>query len=170
MINRWLIRAGFVALAISTTAAIPVLAQAKVAPGTLELIGMGGAHKTLTAADIAKMPHVEATVSSHNVSGKYSGVLLGELLKLIGRRVGESLRGKALATVISVEAADNYRVVFALAEADSGFTSKVIFLADKKNGAPLDSAEGPLRMIVPDEGRPARWAKRVVRIRLVSVE
>jgi DMSO/TMAO reductase YedYZ molybdopterin-dependent catalytic subunit len=164
------LRAAFVALAISATATIPVLAQAKAAPGTLELIGVGGAHKTLTVADIAKMPHVEATVSSHNVSGKYSGVLLGELLKLVGRPVGEALRGKALATVVSVEAADNYRVVFALAETDSGFTSKVIFLADRKNGAPLDSAEGPLRMIVPDERRPARWAKQVLRIRLVPVE
>ncbi|HEY4131024.1 MAG TPA: molybdopterin-dependent oxidoreductase [Gemmatimonadaceae bacterium] len=116
------------------------------------------------------LPHVDATVSSHNVQRKYSGVLLGELLKLVGRPVGEALRGKALATVVSVEAADNYKVVFALAEVDSGFTSKVIFLADRKNGAPIDASEGPFRVIVPDEARPARWAKQVVRVRLVPVE
>ncbi len=116
------------------------------------------------------MPHVDATVLSHNVQGKYSGVLLGELLKLVGRPVGEALRGKALATAVSVEAADNYKIIFALAEVDSGFTSKVIFLADRKNGAPIDASEGPFRIIVPDEARPARWAKQVVRIRLVPVE
>jgi len=31
-------------------------------------------------------------------------------------------------------------------------------------------AEGPFRLIVPDEKRPARWAKKVVRIRLVAIE
>jgi hypothetical protein len=100
---------------------------------TVELIGLSGQHRTLTAADLAKLPHVEATI-------------------------------------VSVEAADNYRVVFALAEVDSGFTNKVIFLADSKAGQPLDALEGPFHLIVPDEKRPARWAKQVVRIRLIAIK
>lgn len=137
---------------------------------TVELIGLTGQHRTLTASDLAKMPHAEATVSSHNVQGQYRGVLLGDLLALVGRPSGEALRGKALSTVVSVEAADGYRVVFALAEVDSGFTNKVIFLADSKAGMPLDAMEGPFHLIVPDEKRPARWAKQVIRIRLVDVK
>ncbi len=144
-------------------------ADAQVSP-SVELIGLAGQHRTVTAADLAKMPHVEATVSSHNVEGKYRGVPLGELLKLVDRPAGEALRGKALATAVSVEASDGYRIVFALAEVDSGFTNKVIFLADSKNGGPIDATEGPFRLVVPDEKRPARWAKLVTRIRLVSVE
>jgi hypothetical protein len=46
----------------------------------------------------------------------------------------------------------------------------MIFLADAKNGALLDSTEGPFQIIAPDEKRPARWAKWVVRIRLVAIE
>jgi hypothetical protein len=136
----------------------------------VELVGLAGQHRTVGAADLAKLPHVSATVSSHNVSGTYRGVSLGDLLRLVDRPAGENLRGKALATAISVDAADGYRVVFALAEVDSGYTNKVIFLADAKNGAPLDTAEGPFRVIVPDEKRPARWAKKVIRIRLVPVD
>lgn len=137
---------------------------------TVELVGLSGQHRTLTRQDLDKLPHVEATVSSHNVQGTYRGVPLGALLELVGRPVGEALRGKALSEVVSVEAADGYRVVFALAEVDSGFTNKRIFLADTKNGARMDASEGPFRIIVPDEKRPARWARQVVRIRLVGVE
>jgi len=136
----------------------------------VELVGLAGQHRTVGAADLAKLPHVSATVSSHNVEGTYRGVSLGDLLRLVDRPAGESLRGKALATAISVDAADGYRVAFALAEVDSGYSNKVIFLADTKNGAPLDTAEGPFRVIVPDEKRPARWAKKVIRIRLVPVD
>ncbi|HEY4133324.1 MAG TPA: hypothetical protein VGM50_22085 [Gemmatimonadaceae bacterium] len=137
---------------------------------TLELIGLNGKKKTLKGSDLAAMPHVDATVSSHGVTGTYSGVPLGALLHLIDRPTGEALRGASLATAVSVEASDKYRVIFALAEVDSGFTNKTILVADKKNGAAMDAMEGPFRVIVPDEARPARWAKQVVRIRLIPVK
>jgi len=155
--------AGLAAKPLSTTG------RAQGAP-TLELIGLNGQHRAVGRAELAKLPHVDIAASSHGVEGKYRGVPLGELLRLVDRPAGDALRGKALATAVSVEATDGYRVIFALAEVDSGFSNKVIVLADAKNGAPLDSAEGPLRVIVPDEKRPARWAKNVVRIRLVAIE
>jgi hypothetical protein len=157
--------AGLVACVVSLVAmSAPQRSQ------VVELVGLSGQHRSVGAIDLAKLPHVDATVSSHNVQGTYRGVPLGELLRLVDRPAGEALRGKALATAISVEASDGYRVLFALAEVDSGFSNKVIFLADSRNGAPLDSAEGPFRIIVPDEKRPARWAKNVARIRLIPVE
>ena len=33
-----------------------------------------------------------------------------------------------------------------------------------RDGKPLDAKQGPLRLIVPDESRPARWIRQVVRI------
>ena len=136
----------------------------------VELVGLTGQHRTVGVADLIKLPQVSATVSSHNVQGTYRGVSLGELLRLVERPEGKALRGKALATAISIEAADGYRVAFALAEVDSGLTNKVIYLADAKNGAPLDTAEGPFRVVAPDDKAPARWVKKVVRIRLVPVD
>lgn len=162
--------AGAQTAASKAGASAPKVAAAPNASRTLELIGLNGKHKTLKASDLAAMPHVDATVSSHNVQGTYSGVPLGTLLHLVDRPTGEALRGAALATAVSVEASDNYRIIFALAELDSGFTNKTILVADRKNGAPIDAMEGPFRIIVPDEARPARWAKQVVRIRLVPVK
>lgn len=136
---------------------------------TLELTGLSGQHRVVSAADLAKLPHVDADVAAHNVKGKYRGVLLGDVLRLVDRPAGDALRGKALSTAIAVEASDGYRVVFAITEVDSAYSNKVVFLADARNGASLDSTEGPFRIIVPDEKRPARWAKKVTRIRLVPV-
>lgn len=145
---------------------IASVAPAKAQALSLELTGASGQHRTITAADLAKLPHTEAEISSHNVKGKYSGVLLGDLLRLVGRPPSDSLRGAALAQYVVVEARDAYRVVFALAELDSGFTDKVVFLADAKNGAPLDSVEGRFRLIAVGEKRPARWVRGVAKIRL----
>jgi hypothetical protein len=36
--------------------------------------------------------------------------------------------------------------------------------ADRKDGKPIASGEGPYRLIVPDDKRPARWVKQVRRI------
>jgi hypothetical protein len=78
----------------------------------------------------------------------------------------DSLRGRSLATYVLIEAADGYRVLFSIAELESGFTDRVVILADQKDGHPLPAAEGPYRLIVPGEKRPARWARQVVRVSL----
>ena len=143
--------------------------RAATAATTVELIGPTGQRRTLSAADLAAMRSIDTTVSSHNVHGTYRGVPLGDLLRLVGRASGDSLRGAALAQDVVIEASDNYRVVFAPAELDSAFTDKVIILAYAKDGAPLDASEGPFRVIAPGEKRPARWVRGVVRIRLRPV-
>jgi hypothetical protein len=90
------------------------------------------------------------------------------LLTLVGAPHGDSLRGAALTTYIVVQAADGYRVVFSLAEFDPGFTDRIAILVDSRNGAPLPPDKGPYRLIVPDEKRPARWARQVLRFELRS--
>jgi hypothetical protein len=69
-----------------------------------------------------------------------------------------------------VEGADDYRVVIALPELDPGFTDRVILLADKVDGHPLDSKSGPFRVIVPGEKRMARWVRQAVSLKIVSVQ
>ncbi|HEY6371510.1 MAG TPA: hypothetical protein VIX37_13100 [Candidatus Sulfotelmatobacter sp.] len=61
-----------------------------------------------------------------------------------------------MAEVVMVEAADGYKVVFALAEVDAGFASREIILADKRDGKSRDAQEGPLRILAPGDKRPAR--------------
>jgi DMSO/TMAO reductase YedYZ molybdopterin-dependent catalytic subunit len=116
----------------------------------------------LTEADLKKLPRRDIRAKDHsgNEAG-FSGVPLVEVLKLAGVKFGEWLRGKNLELYLVVEAADGYRAVYALPELDPAYTDKVILLADKRDGKPMDAKEGPLRIVVPDEKRQARWVRQV---------
>jgi len=125
----------------------------------------------LTAADIAKMPHKSLQAKGHD--GKmytYDGVPLIDILSQAGVQFGESLRGPKMQMFLLVEAADGYRVVFALTELDPASTDKVVILADKVDGKPLSSSEGPLRVIVPDEKRQARWVRQVSALTIMQAK
>lgn len=135
----------------------------------LELVGLRGERRVITAADIAAMPRREVEASAHHVSGRFAGVPVREVLGRLTIPRGDSLRGKALATYVLVEAADGYRALFALPELDAAFTDRLVLLADRKNGEPLSSRDGPFQLVVPDEKRPARWVRQVRRIRVVQV-
>ena len=116
----------------------------------------------LNAADFVKLPHRSVRAKGHDgKEAQFEGVPLVEVLKLAGVKFGEDLRGKNLALYLLVEAADGYRAVYALPELDPAYTDKLILLADKREGKPLDDKEGPLRIVVPDEKRQARWVRQV---------
>jgi DMSO/TMAO reductase YedYZ molybdopterin-dependent catalytic subunit len=131
---------------------------------TLTIVGLDARSRTVSAAEFTRLKRQDRTVSAHDVAGRYSGVALTDLLALVNAPLEDSLRGRSLATYVLVEAADGYRVVFSMAELDSQFTDRVVIVADKKDGQPLSPSEGPYRLIVPDEKRPARWARQIVRI------
>lgn len=112
---------------------------------------------TLSLSDLAKMPHVEASMKNREgLMQKYSGVSVIEILKQAGVTLGKELKGENLTKYMLVRGSDGYEVVFSLAELDSAFTNRVIILADQKDGKPLADGVGPFRLVVPDENRPAR--------------
>jgi hypothetical protein len=128
-----------------------------------------GATIKLTSAEIATLPHQAIAVEDHGKSVRFEGVPLRLVLQKGHVSFGDSLRGKRLANCLLVEAADGYRVVFALPELDPGFTDRVVLLADKADGHPLDAKDGPFRVIVPGEKRMARWVRQVTTLRVVQV-
>jgi hypothetical protein len=130
-------------------------------------VNIGGeivAHEHLTLADLLKLPHVKVHASAHGVEGDFDGVPLIAILREAGAPTGETLRGPALALYVRITAADGYRAVFALAELDPSTGGREAILADRKDGKPLDEKDGPLRIIVPDDKRPARWVRQVTSI------
>ncbi len=121
----------------------------------------------LTASGLAKMARRTVRAKDHNShEATFEGVPLVEVLKAAGAKFGNDLRGPALATYLLVEAADGYRVVFALPELDPASTDRVILLADRRDGKPLGAKEGPLRIVVPDEKRQSRWVRQVISLKL----
>ena len=84
---------------------------------------------------------------------------LEEILHKAGVPQGEALRGPAMTTYVLAEAADGYRVVFSVAELDSGIMDSEVIVADTPDGAPLGDKLGPFRLVAPHEKRPARWVR-----------
>ena len=124
---------------------------------TVKVSGETGQQLILTAADLAAMPHMQATArDKRHVSQTYSGVALAEIFKRAGVTTGPELRGRNMAKYVLVSCADGYKVVFSLAELDSSFTNRVVILADRMKGKPLPAKEGPFKIVVPGEKKPAR--------------
>ncbi|MES2810240.1 MAG: molybdopterin-binding protein [Bacteroidota bacterium] len=111
----------------------------------------------------------QVTVVRKDRDGKdhsYSGVVLADILQKGGVTLGPELRGENLTKYVIVEAADGYQIVFALAELDKEFTDRLIILADKVDGMTLPVGDGPFRIIVQDEKKPARCMKQVTELRV----
>lgn len=134
---------------------------------SLEVSGDIHAPLVLGAADLAALPHAKVSVSDeHGTRVVYEGVPALEILRRAGAPLGKELRGPNMTMCVVAGGSDGYQAVFALAEFDPGFTDQVILVADNRDGQPLNSREGPLRLIVPSDKRPARWVRTLTTLRV----
>lgn len=124
----------------------------------------------LDPALIATLPKVRAGGSVHGKTLDCEGVTLASLLRAAKAMPTEPLRGAQLASAVLVTARDGYRVVFSLGELDPSLGARNAVLTNRCNGAPLDADDGPWRLIVPGESRPARWIRQVESIHVVDVK
>jgi DMSO/TMAO reductase YedYZ molybdopterin-dependent catalytic subunit len=136
------------------------------AAASLDLRGDVPNPPQINAAELHQLPRTETRTTDPGDPGKeivYAGTPLIEVLKAGGLRLDADKAGlrETLTTTVLVDASDGYRAVFALAELDSELTDRVILLADTKDGQALSAREGPFRIIVPGEKRPARWVRQV---------
>jgi tungstate transport system substrate-binding protein len=136
----------------------------KLPPGViLRMTGDIDQRLDLTLEQWGRLPRTSFKVhGKEGVDVVYAGVLLREVLRTVNIPLGDhQLRGSWLNRTIHVHAADGYQAAFALAELDDDIANTSVLIADRKDGHTLPSGEGPLRLVVPDEKRPARWAKMV---------
>jgi hypothetical protein len=160
MAARWASAIAAAALAMSGAAA----AQ------TLTVTGLGGQKLALGAADIAALPH--QPVALHLENGKSEAcdaVPLALILAKVGAPQGRALHGPEMADVVEIGAADGYHVALALAETDPMVRPDPAVLADRCDGAPMAAPEGPFRVIVPGDLRPARSARQVTSLTLLRL-
>ena len=144
---------------------------AQTAPATpaLRITGAVSAPLTLSLDDLKKLPRKTVTVTNQHdkKTETYEGVLLEEILERAGAPHGEQLRGASMAAYVIAEGEDGYRVVFSLAELDSGILESEVMVADTMDGAPLGPKQGPFRLVAPHEKRPARWVRMLKSITVV---
>jgi DMSO/TMAO reductase YedYZ molybdopterin-dependent catalytic subunit len=153
------------------TATSKAIAQPKKAVGSrsgafLEVRGEVGTPQLYSKEEFARLPRQTVKARGHDgVESQYEGVPLIALIDRAGAPSGARLKGRmALSLYLVVEAADGYRVVFALPELDPGYTDRTILLADRRDGKPLSDREGPLQVIVPGEKKHARWVRQTIRL------
>jgi hypothetical protein len=138
-------------------------------PQSLQVTRADGTSTALTAAQITAVPHVSVNVKDHEAPAQFDGVPLAAVLRLAGVEIGK-MKGPQMAQVLLVEAADGYKVVFALSELDPDFATREILLADKRDGKPLDEKQGPFRIVAPGDKRAARWIRQVTTMQIVTVK
>lgn len=111
-----------------------------------------------------------AAVKEHGNEATYEGVLLHDVLEKAGAPFGNQLHGRTLSTYVLATARDGYAVVYTLTEMDPGFVdSPDILIADRGNGKPLPETQGPLRIIVPHDKKPARSIRMLERLEVVQL-
>ena len=146
----------------SFIASRPTVAQSAPPEPTLRVTGIVERHLVLHDSDLQKLPrkHVAVTDEKGNPA-TYDGIAVADILRRAGAPLGKQLRGPQLRLYIVANAADGYRVVYALPEFDPDFVNQVVILADRRDGHPISSPEGPFRLVVPGEKRHARWVREV---------
>lgn len=135
------------------------------------VVRVNGAPPTrIESMDLEKMPRHTAMLNDHGKQIAYEGVLLHDVLAQAGVDFGKGLRGKQLSTYVAALANDGYEVVFSLVDFDPTIADSGIIVADKRKDKPLDTKEGPLRIIVPHDQRPARSLKMLQELDIVQLK
>ncbi len=158
-------------LALSSLAQSPDTKQTAATQPAKDVIvvrGVGLREIKFNRDELAKMPRCTVRVKDHDELSSFEGVRVGDLLKKAGFTFGQHFRGPRMADYLVAQAADGYRVVFALPELDAEFSDRVVIVADLCDGKPLTERDGPFRMVVSDEKKHARWVRQTTSLTVAT--
>ncbi|MGP6191772.1 MAG: molybdopterin-dependent oxidoreductase [Vulcanimicrobiaceae bacterium] len=126
----------------------------------------------IDAAVRARLPRATVSVAfsemGGQVSGTFAGVRLADLVRAAGAPAGADVRGRANAAYLVVRGSDGYVAIFTLVELDPTDANCAPILADSRNGMPLGSDTGPLRVVAPCDRHPSRSVRNVVSLGIGS--
>ncbi len=120
------------------------------------------------AALLQGLPTVDATLVAHGTTQHCTGPTLASVLAKLGYPAGEKLGGKALAGGVVARASDGYAVLLSLGEIDATLGNETAIIATTCDGKALDDNEGPYRLILPNEKRPARSVRQLVSLEPIA--
>ncbi len=127
----------------------------------------GSGMKTVSLSGDELKGMTRTTVKSKDHDGgehTYVGVPVIDLLKRAEMKFGQSLRGAKLRDYLLAEDNAGYGVVIALTEVDPEFSGRVVIVADTMDGAAFSGRDGPLRLVISDEVKHARWVRNLSKL------
>lgn len=133
-------------------------------------VTVDGKTVTLTVDDLKKLPVQSVDAVDVREAIKYEGASVADVLAKAGLLFGQNMRGDRLQDYLVVESADHYRVVYALPEIDPQFTDALTLIAYQRNGKPMSELDGAFRMVHSTDKRHARWARKVISLKVQSVQ
>lgn len=122
----------------------------------------------LDEATLSALPRTVVVVTAHDRTQTCAGVSLADLLMRAGALSANPLDGPGLASYVLVAGRDGYRAVYSLAELEPSLGNRKVVLVDRCDDNALPDDSGPLRLIAPEESRPARWVRQVQSITVVA--
>jgi hypothetical protein len=115
------------------------------------------------------LPTTQISYESHGLPHRSTCVGLLDLLHAAGISTEIKMDPKAdprtkhreLRMLVTARASDGYAVVFSLAELLPDIGHRAVWLALDEDGTALPDRDAPLKLIVPDDAKPARWVHGV---------
>lgn len=101
-------------------------------------------------------------------AGHAHAILLLSIVKAAMPKVNPKRKHGDLALAVEVEGADGYAATFGAGDLDDGLGHPVWAALDWNDG-PLKPEDGPVRLIVPGDTKPARWVHAVRTLRVVDL-
>lgn len=129
---------------------------------------------TLSLAEVQALPaesvDVTFTASGEQQQHSFTGTTLLGVLEHVGLPFPADARNPLLQTYLVVTANDGYQVVISGGELDPAFGNVPMLLAWEQDGAALDGADGPLRLVVPGDTKGGRYVHGIVSIEVLGVD
>ena len=147
---------------------LPLISIAQTKEPVIKVTGEVATPLTIAMQDL--QAYKQTIVNRKDKEGKdhiYKGVLINDILQKAGATLGENLKGLNLTKYVLAEASDGYKVTFALTELDKAFTDRAIIITTNVDGKALPTNEGPFRIIVQDEKKPARCIRQLISLNVV---
>jgi hypothetical protein len=121
-------------------------------------------------AKLGEMVKVEIKINEDGQVVTYSGVPLATLLEAQAKNAGTMAGLRALSdSVLLVRGTDGYQAAVSAAVAMDPKGERFL-LTLTRNGKPLETGQGPVRLIVPNDPKHVRWVKDVATIRIVRLD
>jgi len=146
------------ALAAQTSSMPAMPMKPPVPPSTSLTLVNGAKTKTLTIADLAKLPQITVHVHNahRNTDEDYTGPLASDALALAGLTPTHENEAVILRSYIVASATDHYSVVYSAAEMEPAFSNSKVIVAISKTGGPNHEG-GDIQLINTDGAKPVRW-------------
>lgn len=155
----------FLSILLTTVLLVQSASTGQASTGAIT-IRSEGQELVLSPDDLAKVKRHEHQADAETLSG----VLLWDLLQMAKVPSPKASGRQRAVMYMKLTGADGQSAVMALVDVDPSFSKRLVLVADRRNGKPLDATEGPWRVFIPDDIRHARWIRGLVAVEVLTVK